>query len=228
MSKLTCISCLVLLLIAMTCCSKPEEPEQPEGSVPEKIDLGLPSGLKWANFNVGAQREMDYGTYFQWGSTKPTLSQGWDIYPWGTDSALTKYCTDAVFGIVDNKTALELADDAAHVYYGGEWRMPTKEEAEELWDNCTHTYDSIGYVYGFRFTGPNGNSIFMPAGGWYDEQGVPYNLSEHGNYWTSTLRIENNNNAWGLLTRKDETNVGVLTSHRGNRHFARHIRAVCP
>ena len=220
---------LSLLVVAMTNCSKPEEPEQPTGIVPEKVDLGLPSGLKWANFNVGATREMDYGLFYQWGGVTAVTREGWDIYPWGSENALTKYCTDAAFGTVDNKTTLELADDAAHVAYGGEWRMPTMNEAYELWSNCTRTWDSIGYVYGYRFTGPNGNSIFLPSNGWINEEGEIFGYSEQGNYWTSSLHDRDNNNAYGLLTRTgDQTNEGVLTSHRGNRRFARGVRAVCP
>ena len=194
--------------------------------MPQKVDLGLPSGLKWASLNVGANSPYDYGFYFQWGCLNGTHQEGWNLYCYGNKNALTKYCTDFSFGIVDNLTVLEESDDAAKLILGDNWRMPTKEEALELWTNCTRVWETNGDISGYRFTGPNGNSIFLPSNGWWDEVGEVHDLNKDGLYWTSTLDSSNNNSAYGLITRKTTGNAGVLTGAE-NRNYARGIRAVC-
>ena len=194
--------------------------------MPEKVDLGLPSGLKWASVNVGADSQYDYGFYFQWGCLDGTHQEGWDLYCHGNKNAITKYCTNSTYGAVDYLTTLEPADDAATQLLGGDWRMPTKEEALELWDNCTRTWETNEGISGYRFTGPNGNSIFLPSNGWWDEQGTVHSLNVDGLYWTSTLYETNNHSAWGLITRMSTGNAGVLMGSE-NRHYARGIRAVC-
>ena len=193
---------------------------------PEKVNLGLPSGLKWASCNVGATSINDYGFYVQWGCIQPIKCEGWEVYCFGKLDSITKYCLSPANGIVDNLSELTMEDDMAHQFLGGNWRMPTKEEAEELWNNCTKTWEVRGNVSGYRFTGPNGNSIFLPSNGWLDEQGGVHTLNEDGLYWTSTLYSPNSNGAWGLITRASVGNAGVLYGQT-NRHFARAIRAVC-
>ncbi len=135
------------------------------------IDLGLPSGLKWAMCNVGAANPWDYGDYFAWGETVgygksyPSNAHNyaygntyvktyyyWDTYKWcnGTQyNTLTKYNTKSDYGsVLDKKTTLDLADDAARVNMGGSWRMPTSVEQKELADNCywewTDNYNGKG------------------------------------------------------------------------------------
>ena len=192
----------------------------------EMVDLGLPSGVKWASKNVGAVSEYDYGDYFQWGCLNGAHAEGWSIYCFGTKNAITKYCTSSTYGTVDDLTTLLPEDDAAVQVMGGSWRIPTKEEAEELWDNCTRTWETNGDISGYRFTGPNGKSIFLPSNGWWDEQGEVHTLNVDGLYWTSSLYTGNNNSAWGLITRKTTGNAGVLMGTE-NRHYSRGIRAVC-
>ena len=195
--------------------------------LPEAIDLGLPSGIRWSGMNVGAKTETGYGNFYQWGCTTPVTREGWDSYCHGTKNVLTKYCTDNTFGTVDNKTVLDNADDAAAQTWGEGWRMPTKEEAEELWNNCTRTWHITPDCEGYIFTGPNGNSIFLPSQGWYDESGVAHSVDRDGFYWTSTLYDNNNNGAYALLTRQTTGEDGVLYGVE-NRHFARGIRGVLP
>lgn len=129
---------------------------------PEAVDLGL--SVKWANFNIGAFDPTHYGDYFAWGETEPKETYSWATYKWcdGTDANITKYNS------ADGKTILEPADDAAQVQWGGNWRMPTKEELQELIDSCQWERVTLNSVIGNKITGPNGNSIFIPAAGSYN------------------------------------------------------------
>ena len=154
----------------------------------EYVDLGLPSGLKWATCNVGASAPEGYGGYYAWGETEEKSKYSWSTYKWcnGIDDTLTKYCTDSFFGTVDNKTVLDPEDDVAHVKWGGTWRMPTIEEQKELLNNCTCTWTTQNEVNGYKVTGPNGNSIFLPAAGFRDGTGT-YDRGRYGFYWSSSL-----------------------------------------
>lgn len=129
------------------------------------VDLGLPSGLKWATCNIGANTPEEYGDYFAWGEVEPKSYYGWDNYKWcnGNYNTLTKYCMGGNYGIIDNKTVLDSGDDAATVNWGGNWRMPTKEEQDELREYCTWKW--IYDIGGYEVIGPNGNSIFLPIAG---------------------------------------------------------------
>ena len=148
--------------------------------VPEAVDLGL--SVKWATFNVGATSPEDYGDYFAWGETEPKKTYSWTTYKWGTSSKLTKYNT------TDGKTILDPEDDAAYVNWGDKWRMPTKNEMQELFDRCTWKTETQNGINGYNVIGPNGNSIFVPMAGWYNAdlfgEGVQGNSTY---YWTSTL-----------------------------------------
>ena len=174
-------------------------------SVPEAIDLGLPSGLKWASFNLGASKPEEYGDYYAWGETEPyyrslnplswdngkEAGYDWTSYKWclGSYDTLTKYCTNDFYssdGSFDGKAMLDPEDDAANVNLGGKWRMPTQDELDELWEKCTMKYTTINGVKGEQFIGPNGNSIFLPAAGrkvaLYDSC-----VGTAGYYWSSTI-----------------------------------------
>ena len=98
---------------------------------------------------------------------------------------MTKYCTSSSYGTVDNKTVLDPEDDVAHVKWGGNWRMPTKAEQKELLNNCTWTWTTQNGVNGYKVTGPNGNSIFLPAAGYRYGTGV--NIRGSGYYLSSSL-----------------------------------------
>ena len=154
------------------------------------VDLGLPSGLKWATCNVGATTPEGYGDHFAWGETEPKDYYDWSSYKYynGSSSRLTKYCLLSDFGTVDNKTTLELTDDAARVNWGGKWRMPTKAEQDELINrnNCTWTWTTQNGVKGYKVTSKkNGNSIFLPAAGIrYDDD--LSNAGSVGYYWSSS------------------------------------------
>ena len=164
------------------------------------IDLGLPSGLLWATCNVGANAPEEYGDYFAWGETQPKDIYNWSTYQYcmGSDNTLTKYCTNPSYGyngFTDNLTILLPEDDAATANWGNGWRMPTKEEWQELYQNTTNTWTTQNGVNGRLFTAPNGNSLFLPAAGFrWDDVGV---VGSYCIYWSSSLR-DNPNGAWSF------------------------------
>ena len=159
------------------------------------IDLGL--SVKWANMNVGANSPEEYGDYYAWGW--PYIPQGYTIRycPWLEDwgrfegyySDWTKYCVAGYgYSSEDGITQVELLDDAAYVNMGEAWRTPTREEAQELFDECTWKWTTQNKVKGYRVTGPNGKSIFLPAGGGYVRNSNEHRfVGECGYYQTSTL-----------------------------------------
>ena len=136
----------------------------------EYVDLGL--SVKWATCNVGASKPEEYGDYFAWGETQPKNTYDWSTYKWcnGSYDTQTKYCTKSSYGTVDNKTQLELSDDAARANWGGSWRMPTDAEMTELREQCTWTWTTQNGVYGYKVTskksGYTNKSIFLPAAGY--------------------------------------------------------------
>ena len=149
------------------------------------VDLGL--SVKWATCNVGATTPDGYGDYFAWGETSPKDNYEWSTYKYcnGSKTTLTKYNTNSNYGTVDNKTTLELSDDAARANWGGTWRMPTITEIEELINTtyCTWTWTTQNGVNGYKVTSKtNGNSIFLPAAG-----NTIYSDGSHGWYWSSSL-----------------------------------------
>ena len=168
----------------------------------EWVDLGLPSGTLWATCNLGANAPEDYGDYFAWGETVPKdFFADWGTYKWchGSNTTMTKYCTDSYYGyngFVDNKTELDPEDDAAYVNWGPMWRMPTKEQQDELWEKCTWTWTMQNGVNGALVSGPNGNTLFLPAAGsrWLtlDHGG------SSGRYWSRTLSPYHDYYAWDL------------------------------
>lgn len=155
-------------------------------ATPEYVDLGL--SVKWATFNVGATKPEEYGDYFAWGETEPKAVYKWSTYKWcnGSSSSLTKYCTSSSYGIVDNKTTLELSDDAARANWGGNWRMPTKAEQDELHEQCTWTWTTQNGVNGYKVTSNSNKSIFLPAAGHRDDNSL-YSAGSESNYWSSSL-----------------------------------------
>jgi hypothetical protein len=153
----------------------------------EYVDLGL--SIKWATCNVGATRPEEYGGYYAWGETEEKKNYEWNTYKWcnGRYDTMIKYCTSSSYGTVDNKTTLDLSDDAARVNWGGSWRMPTKAEQYELRDNCTWTWTTQNRVKGYKVTSKkNGNSIFLPAAG-YRVDGSLFDAGSIGYYWSSSL-----------------------------------------
>ena len=168
----------------------------------EWVDLGLPSGTLWARCNVGADSPEDYGDYFAWGETEPKAVYNWGTYKWCRSSniKLTKYCTKSSYGyngFVDNKTELDAEDDAAYVNWGENWRMPTVDQFDELKTNCSWTWTTQNGVKGRLVTGPNGNTLFLPAAGGRTDSSL-YDTGSDGYYWSRTLDSSFPNSAYGV------------------------------
>ena len=180
------VTCLIDYLLSG---AWPEEPVTPDEH--EWVDLGLPSGTLWATCNVGATAPEEYGDYFAWGETAPKDYYDWSTYKWcnGSYNTLTKYCTYSSYGyngFVDNMTELDPEDDVAYVNWGASWRMPSLEQIQELCNSCSWQWTQRNGVSGQLVTGPNGNTMFLPAAGgrWYDSL---YYAGSDGYYWSRTL-----------------------------------------
>ena len=193
------------------------------------VDLGLPSGLKWAKCNVGAEKETDYGYYFMWGDIEDKSDDecSWESYKycnWSYDT-LTKYNTFPLFGEKpDDKTKLDLEDDAAKAHMGSDWRMPTQTEIQELLENTENEwvedYKRSG-VNGRKFTSKiNGNSIFIPAAGICRDGSVDY-VGSSGGIWSSSLKDDYPNLAWYLYF-----NSGSCYMSYSNRCDGQTVRGV--
>ena len=156
----------------------------------EPVDLGLPSGTKWANMNIGANEPTESGDYFAWGEIEPKLDYTKESYKFyksittkvkdddgfetsKTVSGFTKYVYDPKYafeGVCDNKTELSIEDDAAYQILGKEWHIPTVEQWKELISQCEwiegELYNKVGgKISGYKVTGSNGNWIFLPKVG---------------------------------------------------------------
>ena len=172
------------------------KPACPDTHHPHEIDLGLPSGTKWACSNVGATTPEEYGGYYAWGETEEKGVYSKDTYKfrnYSSDISGTKY-------------------DVAHVKWGGEWVMPTKDEFKELLDNCNSKWTTLNGVKGRKFTSKkNGNSIFLPAAG--DRAGGNlYSPGERGYYWSSVPSPYGSSVPYILSFKSDEAfwNDGIV------------------
>ncbi len=147
----------------------------------EYVDLGLPSGTKWATCNLGATRPEDYGDYYAWGEIIPNKTEYTsETYKWYTNGKATKYNKS------DGKTTLDPEDDAATAKIGADWHIPSMTEMQELVDNCTWRFVNSKGVLGYEVEGPNGNFIFLPSAGNYYETELVH-TGDRGHYWTSSV-----------------------------------------
>ena len=233
MKKLFYIAAVALLTFGMASCERPDDPEpEPDPinhDVPDGyVDLGLPSGLLWANCNIGATTPEGYGDFYAWGMVDTSSDYGWEAYTYGDYNSGTgsytmyKYNTTEMYGTVDNLTTLQPMDDVATQALGSGARMPTKAEWQELLDNTASVWTSVNGVNGRKFTGTNGNSIFLPAAGGRFGEGID-GVGQYGRYWSSSVLESDPYYAWGM---------GFISSHQdvfdGSRDFGRSVRAVRP
>lgn len=202
-----------------------------------KVDLGLPSGLKWAEQNLGASLFSQPGNYYAWGETEPKDEYNWINYRFkATGDAndnvkFSKYVTCGSYGSVDNRTILDLEDDAAACALGGKWRIPTKEDWIELRDNCTWTWVTsikqgsiIFNVSGIKVssnrTGYTEKWIFLRAAG--SQSGADFGGSSYGDYWSSSLYPDDLSKAYYMYFESGKIDLYDLF-----RYVGRSIRPVC-
>ena len=197
--------------------SKPKVADDTNKMKDDKVDLGLSSGILWATINIGASSPADAGDYFAWGEKETKDNFGWETYGLcnGSYSTIFKYTQN------DGKKILEPQEDVATSRLGKGWRIPTKEEMEELVNECRWTWERMNGQLGWRVTGKNGNSIFLPAAG----AGSSYRIAgvgELGRYWTST-RDESNYSAFNLRFKDGRESIVVVDD---TRFYGRPVRAV--
>ncbi len=171
----------------------------PDSNHPHMIDLGLPSGTKWACCNVGAKKPEQYGGYYAWGEVSEKSYYDWSTYSHcdGTSSS----CRNLGSDIAGTQY------DVAHVQWGGSWVMPSLDQIKELLDHCSSEWTTVNGVYGRRFTGSNGGSIFLPAAGrrW---NGDLYYVGASGYYWSSTQSPDYSDDAYDLCFYSGYANWG--------------------
>ena len=194
----------------------------------EYVDLGLPSGLKWAKCNVGAETETDCGFYFQWGDVegKSNADCTWESYKYYDDSnnTLTKYNTSSEYGETpDNITTLKAEDDAARAYMGGNCRMPTRDEFRELYTYTDDEWTQMNGVNGWKFTSrvDENKYIFIPFSGERLDSSF-YFQGTFGNVWSSSLNASAPNCAWNLYL----DSVGFVVDSDDIRGYGFVVRGV--
>lgn len=207
--------------------------KEPEGV--QAVDLGLPSGLKWASCNVNANKPEANGSYYSWAETSPKSDFSYNKYKYlmfdlyNEGSTYSKYrVKEEPYGTgtlsPDGKKTLETADDAARAVMGGSWRMPTQSEMTELVNNCTWTWTTVNNVKGYKVTSKksgNTNSIFLPAIGY--KSGT--SLKENGStcaYWTSSLGTKNST----PYSLKGTSSSKAVEMNK-YRYYGLPVRAVC-
>lgn len=212
-------------------------------STEDYVDLGLPSGIKWATKNLGASKPSDYGDYYAWGETEPKTEYTWATYKWmQTGQSDWKYITKYTFPdgktegiwydsdgtfIGDGKTTLEAADDAATAKLGSPWRMPTRDEINELLDNCTWTWTTQDGKNGYEVKGTNGKSIFLPAAGWRRSSELD-DAGSWGDYWSSSLSAAYSDYARGLYFDSGGHDWSYGNYYYYYRYFGFTVRPVRP
>ena len=188
----------------------------------EAVDLGL--SVKWANMNVGAEKDSGFGSYFAWGEIKTKDYYSWNTYIWskGNTQFLSKY------SVADRILQLVPSDDAARANWGGSWRMPTADECEELLDpeKCQWEWITKDGVNGYKVTGKKtGNSIFLPITGFRFYESIQFRAI-WGVYWTSTVYGGNPVKSWCLRFdfEKAEVTPGNLSANRFSGRCIRPVR----
>ena len=205
----------------------------------EYVDLGLPSGLKWAKCNLGASKPSESGDFYAWGETAPKAVYDWATYKWMQAGKsdwkhITKYTiadgkTEGIWYdssgnfIGDGKTTLAAANDAATANLGSPWRMPTFDEIKELIDNCTWIWTTQDGVNGYQVDGPNGNAIFLPAAGHHAKFGLT-SAGSVGYYWSSSNHSDSNQYSCYLDFDSDKHGSYFISA----RYYGSPVRPVRP
>lgn len=186
----------------------------------ESIDLGL--SVKWASCNIGAERPEEAGAYYAWGETTQKSSYLSENYIYGDGSKSSNTYQNIGQDISGTNY------DVATTNWGTPWRMPTKMECEELIANCDKEWIIQNGIWGVKFTGKNGNSIFLPASGGSSEYRGVSQFQEQGRYWTATLDIEMDSRAYSLAISQNWTKESPAGFVAGGRYYGNTVRPVCP
>ena len=184
----------------------------PDNHHPHMIDLGLPSGTKWACCNVGAFSPEEFGGYYAWGETKTKSVYDWDTYLYGrsaddVDDIGIDIARDGILDIAGTDY------DVAHVKWGGSWVMPSITQMNELVNNTTSEWTTQGGVNGRKFIGSNGGSIFLPAAGAYRDA-TPGGAGSIGDYWT-TISWKDSPGAQDLIFNSEGVSMSDYTRFLG-------------
>lgn len=215
-------------MLAVSCTQKEKEINEINAPSGEEngytwVNLGL--SVKWATMNVGATTPEGYGDYYAWGEVTTKSNYYWSTYKhcMATDRTMTKYCKSIDYGTVDNKTTLDLEDDAAHVNWGGNWRMPTDAEWKELREQCTWVSTTLNGIECYRvISNYTNNYIFLPAAGYRGGTSLHY-VGLSGYYWSSSLNEYSSHGAYDVCFYLN--GVDKSYDYRSN---GQSIRPVCP
>lgn len=153
---------------------------KPNITIAKEVDLGLPSGTIWAGWNIGATAPQEYGNHYAWGEVETKELYAEDLYIYYDKE------TDSYMYIGDEISGTEYDAATIHEDWGEEWQMPTKEQMQELIDNCQWRWYTFNDKNGYVVTGPNGNAIFLPASGYRTYSNLNYD-NKQGYYWTGSL-----------------------------------------
>ena len=202
MRKLLVILTLMLMALTVNAQSCPDD------NHPHMIDLGLPSGTKWACCNVDASKPEEDGGYYAWGETEEKNEYYLENY---------KHCDGTWDSFHDlGKSISSTQYDVAYVKWGGVWVMPSLEQIEELCNECKSEWITVNGVKGRRFIGPNGGNIFLPAAGTH--LGDEFCLDGFsGYYWSSSQHPSDSYCAYGL-----NFNPGSVGWNEGGYHISGH------
>ena len=203
--KTIMIVCLVLIVPTTT-----NAQSCPDNNHPHIIDLNLPSGTKWACCNIGAQKPEDAGGYYAWGETEEKECYDWETYTL-CDNGSYKQCHDIGNDIAGTKY------DVAHVKWGNSWTMPTIEQMIELRFKCMWTWITQNGINGYKVTGSNSNSIFLPAAGHRSDLELRHS-GTHGYYWTSSIYSSNHACAEDLYFHSESASIFEVGRGLGGRN----------
>lgn len=194
--------------------SEVQEPER----VFEEVDLGL--RVKWASCNLGASLPSEAGVFVAWGELEEKFVFSWENYYYadGSSNTITKYCTNNSFGHRDNLVTLLPEDDAANVIMGGNWRVPTDSDWEELLEKCQWVFSSVnsvpGYIVKSMVTGFTSSSIFLPASG-YAGDCYYFSPGKAGYYWSSSITETTPSSAYCIFFSKSEAEWEQMPRYLG-------------